>query len=261
MFSVVVSTDPWSVFYVRPQSPENTQRLLRSEMLTRGHKIPILDLLLWTRTSQHSKPNGQTVWMNFILGWEWAAKIFSKPWHCKALDAGMDFIVDQLQGTDKVSSGCTECKQQGICIRKGDVTVISSLLWFLVRPDISEGGLSLLRDLTLRGTYSTSCINGFIDGFSRAIICLHAASSLITTCKSSGDPRLMWTDTSAESAVVRDIYGETASMTEQRRGVTSQGRAPQTSKLKADGEWRDVKRRTGSLDHASSRTKWWGSFL
>ena len=103
------------------------------------------------------------------------------------LDAGIDFIVDQLQGPGKDHGYrwmYTKCKQRGISIRKEDVRILLSLL------DPIGSQVRQTRRLRRRQYFAQGpnfvwhidsydklkpygiCTNGCIDGFSRNIIWL-----------------------------------------------------------------------------------------
>ncbi|CAL9706651.1 unnamed protein product [Knipowitschia caucasica] len=147
------------------------------------------------------------------------------------LDAGIDFIVDQLQGPGK--DHCyrwmfTKCKQHGISIKKEDVRILLSLL------DPIGSQARKRRRLRRRQYFAQGpnfvwhidsydklkpygiCINGCIDGFSRNIIWLRAAFTnsnpkviggyfVEAVERRGGCPRLVQTDMGTENVVVRDI--------------------------------------------------------
>ncbi|KAM9735041.1 uncharacterized protein ACNS7B_014401 [Menidia menidia] len=147
------------------------------------------------------------------------------------LDAGIGFIVDQLQGPGN-NHGYrwmfTKCKQHGISIRKEDVRILLSLL------DPIGSQVRQTRRLRRRQYFAQGpnfvwhidsydklkpygiCINGCIDGFSRNIIWLRAALTnsdpkvigayfveAVERC--GGCPRLVRTDMGTENVVVRDL--------------------------------------------------------
>lgn len=147
------------------------------------------------------------------------------------LETGIDFIVNQLQGPGRDHGYrwmYTKCLQQGIRIRKEDVRIVLSLL----DPVNSQARHS--RRLRRRQYFAQGpnfvwhidsydkikpygiCINGCIDGFSRKIMWLKAASTnsdprviggyFVETLKHLGGcPRLVRTDMGTENVVVRDI--------------------------------------------------------
>ncbi|CAL9702157.1 unnamed protein product [Knipowitschia caucasica] len=147
------------------------------------------------------------------------------------LDAGIDFIVDQLQGPGKDHGYrwmFTKCKQHGISIKKEDVRILLSLL------DPIGSQARKRRRLRRRQYFAQGpnfvwhidsydklkpygiCINGCIDGFSRNIIWLRAAFTnsnpkviggyfVEAVERRGGCPRLVRTDMGTENVVVRDI--------------------------------------------------------
>ncbi|XP_065129177.1 uncharacterized protein [Paramisgurnus dabryanus] len=147
------------------------------------------------------------------------------------LGAGIDFIFDQLQGSGRDHGYrwmYAKCLQQGICIRKEDVRIILSLL------DPINTQARQTRRLRRRQYFAQGpnfiwhidsydklkpygiCINGCIDGFSRKITWLRAASTnsdprviggyfVETVERLGGCPRLVRTDMGTENVVVRDI--------------------------------------------------------
>ncbi|KAL2087589.1 uncharacterized protein LOC109138370 [Larimichthys crocea] len=147
------------------------------------------------------------------------------------LDAGIDFIVDQLQGSGKDHGYrwmYTKCIQHGIRIRKEDVRILLSLL------DPVASQLRRTRRLSRRQYFAQGpnfvwhidsydklkpygiCLNGCIDGFSRKVMWLRAARTnsdpkviggyfVETLERCGGCPRLVRTDMGTENVVVRDI--------------------------------------------------------
>ena len=147
------------------------------------------------------------------------------------LDAGIDFIVDQLEGFGKDHGYrwmYTKCIQHGIHIRKEDVRILLSLL------DPIGSRLRRTRRLSRRQYFAQGpnfvwhidsydklkpygiCINGCIDGFSRKVMWLRAARTnsdpkviggyfVETLERCGGCPRLVRTDMGTENVVVRDI--------------------------------------------------------
>ncbi|XP_019206659.1 uncharacterized protein LOC109196682 [Oreochromis niloticus] len=147
------------------------------------------------------------------------------------LDAGIDFIVNQLQGPGKDHGYrwmFTTCKQHGIAIRKEDVRILISLL------DPVGSQVRQTRRLRRRQYFAQGpnfvwhidsydklkpygiCINGCIDGFSRNIIWLRAAHTnsdpkviggyFVEAVESRGGfPRLVRTDMGTENVLVRDL--------------------------------------------------------
>ncbi|XP_042069377.1 uncharacterized protein LOC121812132 [Haplochromis burtoni] len=147
------------------------------------------------------------------------------------LDAGIDFIVNQLQGPGKDHGYrwmFTKCKQHGIVIKKEDVRILISLL------DPVGSQVRQTRRLRRRQYFAQGpnfvwhidsydklkpygiCINGCIDGFSRNIIWLRTAhtnsdpkvirSYFVEAVESRGGfLRLVRTDMGTENVLVRDL--------------------------------------------------------
>ncbi|KAL3976399.1 hypothetical protein ACER0C_022285 [Sarotherodon galilaeus] len=147
------------------------------------------------------------------------------------LDAGIDFIVNQLQGPGKDHGYrwmFTKCKQHGIAIRKEGVRILISSLdpvgsqvrqtrslkrrqYFAQGPNF-VWHIDSYDKLKPYGIY----INGCIDGFSRNIIWLRAAHTnsdpkvirgyfVEAVERRGGFPRLVRTDMGTENVLVRDL--------------------------------------------------------
>ena len=197
------------------------------------------------------------------------------------LDAGIDFINDQLQGPWRDQGYrwmFTKCKQRGIPIKKKDVRILLSLLepigsqvcqtrrlrrrqYFPQGPNF-VWHIDSYNKLKPYGIWT----NGCIDGFSHKIIWLRAAftnsdSKVIegyfveSVERCGGCPRLIWIDLSTENVVVRDLQLYLRRNDMEISGEKLHHRSKYRESENWELVWGDEKGRNLTLDHAFGRTE------
>lgn len=180
------------------------------------------------------------------------------------IDAGIDFILQQLQGPGKDHGYrwmYTKCKQHGIAIKKEDVRIILAFL-DPVGTQIRQSRRLRRRQYFAEGpnfvwhidSYDKLkpyglCINGCIDGFSRQIIWLRVAYTnndpkviggyfVEAIERLGGCPRLVRTDMGTENVAIRDIQRYLRSDDEdERAGARSYVTGASTANQRIESWW------------------------